>query len=221
MLARGQPGGADTEPGQQDHADGQQRPPRIGSSFYLPVFVTIYPASMDVMVEPTIIGVSSGPLTVGDAPAPSTATSDLSCRQRGLPLPRCGPACPQQPPSRAATLPGRYRPGNWRQAEDADPRARSTMNGPSEDRFPAPDSFAASTVPISKRRHRRYPNPFSRRYDVAGSDTKTPMIEDDDLASGPPTLGGVTGESGSWAVREGSYSGRFCWLLCRGSSGSS
>src|ERR1051326_7839586 len=43
-------------------------PPRIGKILYRPVLVVTCPASIEVTVTPTIIGVSISPLTVGDSP---------------------------------------------------------------------------------------------------------------------------------------------------------
>ena len=42
-------------------------PPTIGSALYLPVCTVIRPAISEVMVAPSIIGISSRPLTVGEA----------------------------------------------------------------------------------------------------------------------------------------------------------
>ena len=42
--------------------------PRIGSALYRPVRVVIWPAISEVIITPTIMGVSSRPLTVGEAP---------------------------------------------------------------------------------------------------------------------------------------------------------
>ena len=43
-------------------------PPRIGKIRYRPVLVVTWPATIEVMVTPIIIGTSIRPLTVGDAP---------------------------------------------------------------------------------------------------------------------------------------------------------
>ena len=43
-------------------------PPRMGNILYRPVLVVTCPATIEVTVTPSIIGVSIRPLTVGDAP---------------------------------------------------------------------------------------------------------------------------------------------------------
>ena len=43
-------------------------PPRIGNTLYRPVLVVTWPATIEVTVTPSIIGVSISPLKVGDAP---------------------------------------------------------------------------------------------------------------------------------------------------------
>ena len=43
-------------------------PPRIGNTLYRPVLVVTCPATIEVTVTPSIIGVSARPLTVGDSP---------------------------------------------------------------------------------------------------------------------------------------------------------
>ena len=43
-------------------------PPRIGKTLYRPVLVVTCPATIEVTVTPSIIGVSISPLRVGDAP---------------------------------------------------------------------------------------------------------------------------------------------------------
>ena len=43
-------------------------PPRMGKILYRPVLVVTWPATIDVTVTPSIIGVSIRPLTVGDSP---------------------------------------------------------------------------------------------------------------------------------------------------------
>ncbi len=43
-------------------------PPRIGKILYRPVLVVTWPATIEVTVTPSIIGVSISPLMVGDSP---------------------------------------------------------------------------------------------------------------------------------------------------------
>ena len=43
-------------------------PPRMGNTLYRPVLVVTWPATIDVTVTPSIIGVSARPLMVGGRP---------------------------------------------------------------------------------------------------------------------------------------------------------
>src|SRR5690348_17434911 len=67
----------------------------------------------------------------------------------------------------------RYRPGIQRARENLTRVLEATMNSPSKDQIPAPDYSTASPAPLRKRRHERYPPPFSRRYGAGAADTRT------------------------------------------------